>query len=93
MREGSEAPPAVGRDCKDRGHRLHLFWNIGAAFRGQEVALREAGGGRWEVYYCWKKIGVADFGVREGKPKGRYEQLTERRVGRRGSVNDVPEQV
>lgn len=82
----------------------NVFWNIGAAFRGQEVALRQTGEQRWEVYYCWKKIGVADQGARQGKPKGCYEQLAERTVGRRAgdpradprpgeSVNDVPEQV
>lgn len=84
----------VVRRVKSKGEITfrNVFWNIGAAFRGQEIALREIGGNRWEVYYCWKKIGVADFGARKGKPKGRYEQLADRRVGRRESVNDVPEQ-
>ena len=85
----------IVRKVKSKGEITfrNVFWNIGVAFRGQEVALRQIGEQRWEVYFCWKKIGVVDFEQRAGKAKGRYEQLTERRVGRRGSVNDVPEQV
>lgn len=61
----------------------NVFWSIGAAFRGEEIALRSSGEGRWDVYYCWKKIGVMDLASRSGKKKGRYEQLRERSVGRR----------
>lgn len=93
----------VVRKVKAKGEITfnNVFWMIGAAFRGQEVALRPVGEDRWDVYYCWKKIGTADFGKREGKEKYRYEPLSgrsgkpgkedpEEPGGDAGSVNDVP---
>lgn len=55
-----------------------LFGNhhhaIGAAFIGEQVALRASGEGRWDLYFCWKKLGVIDL---TGKlnPKGRINVL------------------
>ncbi len=60
----------------------NVLWSVGEAFSGQEVALRRTGEERFEIYYCWKRIGVADFGHhRAGGSKG-YAPLLERRVGR-----------
>lgn len=61
------------------GNRL---WSVGEAFRGQEVALRLAGEQRWEVYYCWKQIGVADLALHGTAGNRGCAPLTERRVGR-----------
>ena len=46
---------------------------VGAAFIGETVALRESGEGRWDLYYCWKRLGVVDLN-RTNKPKG-YQNL------------------
>jgi transposase InsO family protein len=96
----------VVRKVKSKGEITfnNVFWMIGRAFVGQEVALRPVGEDRWDAYYCWKKIGTADFGKRRGKEKFRYEPLSGRRGkadkgetgeagGDAGSVNDVPEQL
>jgi len=48
-----------------------MQWSIGEAMRDQEVALRQTGEERFEVYYCWKLLGVADLAVhRESGAKG-----------------------
>lgn len=59
-----------------------VLWTIGEAFSGEEVALRDAGEDRLEVYYCWKKLGVIDFADHRGKGGGGCGVLTERTVGR-----------
>lgn len=59
-----------------------VLWSIGEAFRGQEVALRQVGEERHEVYYCWKRIGVADFGLHRATGEKGYAALEDRRVGR-----------
>jgi transposase InsO family protein len=71
-----------------------VLWTIGEAFSGEEVALRETGEGRHEVYYCWKKLGVLDLLAHRDEGGGGCGVLTERTTGRREeSVKDVPEQV
>jgi transposase InsO family protein len=49
---------------------------IGSALVGEVVALREAGGGSHEVYYCWKRLGKIDLREAE-KTKGRQNELAE----------------
>lgn len=68
----------IVRKVKSKGEITfnNVCWAIGHAFRGQEVALRACGEGRWDVYYCWKKLGTADFHDRQGKKKWRYERLS-----------------
>lgn len=75
----------VVRMVKSKGEITfrNVFWTVGAAFKGQEVALRQISEECWEVYYCWKRIGVADFNRRAGKEKGRYETLSDRQIGRK----------
>ncbi len=68
-----------------------VLWTIGEAFSGEEIALRDAGGGRLEVYYCWKKIGVMDFGRHRDQGGASSGTLTERTVGR--SPEDEPDQI
>jgi transposase InsO family protein len=59
-----------------------VLWSIGEAFKGQEVALRQTGEERFEVYYCWKRIGVADFRLHRASGESGYAPLEDRRVGR-----------
>lgn len=61
----------------------NVLWSIGEAFKGQEVALRQVGEERFEVYYCWKRIGVADFALHRASGEKGYTPLEDRRVGRR----------
>ncbi len=49
---------------------------VGAAFIGETLALRESGEQRWDLYYCWKKLGVVDLN-RATKPKGYQNALVE----------------
>ncbi len=63
-----------------------ILWTVGEAFSGEEVALREAGEGRLEVYYCWKKLGVIDFKARAEDGTSGSGTLTERTTGRRPDV-------
>ena len=42
---------------------------VGSAFIGETVALRKSGEQRWDLYYCWKRLGVVDLN-RVTKPKG-----------------------
>ena len=60
----------------------NVLWSIGEAFKGQEVALRQVGEERFEVYYCWKRIGVADFALHRASGAKGYAPLEDRRVGR-----------
>jgi transposase InsO family protein len=60
----------------------NVLWSIGEAFKGQEVALRQTGEECYEVYYCWKPIGVADFAQRRRSGEKGYAPLSARRVGR-----------
>ncbi|WP_052574150.1 IS481 family transposase [Haloferula sp. BvORR071] len=59
-----------------------VLWSIGEAFKGQDVALRRVGEERFEVYYCWKRIGVADFARYRASGEKGYAPLEDRRVGR-----------
>ncbi|WP_367871345.1 IS481 family transposase [Luteolibacter sp. Populi] len=59
-----------------------VLWSIGEAFRGEDVALRQIGEESFEVYYCWKRIGVADFAQHRATGESGYAPLSERRVGR-----------
>ena len=56
----------------------NIFWQVGRGFSGQPVVMRPVGERRWDVVYCWKKIGLIDLDAVEGKPKGRYEPLSGR---------------
>lgn len=56
----------------------NVFWSIGRAFSGQKVVMRPVGERRYEVVYCWKRIGVMDFNQTGNKPKGNYERLMKR---------------
>jgi len=60
----------------------NVLWSIGEAFKGQEVALRQVGEERFDVYYCWKRIGVADFARHRLSGETGYAALEDRRVGR-----------
>ncbi|MBX3742054.1 MAG: IS481 family transposase [Akkermansiaceae bacterium] len=68
------------RMVKSKGEMTfrNVFWTVGRAFAGQKVVMRPAGERRWEVVYCWKRIGVLDLEAMEGKSKGWYEPLRER---------------
>jgi transposase InsO family protein len=59
------------------------LWAIGEAFSGEEIALREVGENRHEVYYCWKKLGVMDLGAAPDPAGSTYRQLSERAKSRR----------
>lgn len=74
----------------------NMFWSIGRGLSGQKVVMRPIGERRWEVVYCWKRIGVMDLNEVERKPKGYYEKLLSRSdqpEDDTGSVNNLPEQV
>lgn len=60
----------------------NVLWSVGEAFKGQEVALRQTGEGRHEVYYCWKRIGVVDIAHHRASGSKGYAALLDRRVGR-----------
>ena len=64
------------------------LWAVGEAFSGEEVALRETGDGRFEVYYCWKRLGVIDLKACGEAKSGCYRVLSER--AKRMSVPDGP---
>jgi transposase InsO family protein len=49
---------------------------IGSALVGETVALRAAGDGCHEVYYCWKKLGTIDLRAAV-KDKGHQNELTD----------------
>ena len=91
-------PGEETRMVKSKGEMTfrNIFWNVGRAFTGQKVALRPLGERRWEVVYCWKRIGIIDLDETGGKPKGWYEPLMDR-FDQDGNptrgVNDVPEQM
>jgi transposase InsO family protein len=61
------------------------FFGIGQPFVGKTVALRPRGEDLFEVYYCWKSLGLADLRL-PAKPKFRYEPLIR-------PVKDVSERV
>lgn len=81
-----------------------VMWSIGEAMRDQEIALRQIGEERYEVYYCWKRLGVLDLAEHRASGAKGYASL-EREIrpllhepraphgGGVKSVNDVPEQV
>lgn len=68
------------RMVKSKGEMTfrNVFWTVGRAFAGQKVVMRPLGGRRWEVVYCWKRIGVLDLDATQGKSKGWYEPLRNR---------------
>lgn len=81
-----------------------VLWAVGEALNGEEVALRQIGEQRFEVYYCWKKLGVIDLSTRGEHAGGRHGVLIEKPSSRRivkdpeasqetESVKDVSEQV
>lgn len=81
-----------------------VLWTIGEAFSGEEVAMREIGEGRFDVYYCWKKLGVMDFTTRGGREDSICDTLADRAMARKPTVhktkpdltqcvNDVSEQM
>jgi len=49
---------------------------IGSALAGQMVALRGGAAGTWDVYYCWKKLGVI-HPAEATKEKGSQNRLLE----------------
>lgn len=61
------------------------FYTIGNGFVGKTVALRAREEDVFEVFYCWKSLGFANFKL-PAKEKYRYEALVR-------SVKDVPEHV
>jgi transposase InsO family protein len=63
------------------------LWSIGEGFSGEEVALRRTGEDRYEVYYCWQKLGVLNPNNPPEKGKVCYRLLTER-LKRRQKTND-----
>lgn len=65
------------------------LWIIGEAFGGEEVALRKSGEDRYDVYYCWKKLGVMDLSDPPVRGKVGLRFLTERRKSRQ-TENDLP---
>lgn len=74
----------------------NVFWTVGRAFAGQKVVIRPLCERRWEVVYCWKRIGEIDLDAMVGKSKGWYEPLRNRfdqKAEEPESVKDVPEQV
>jgi len=86
------------RMVKDKGEMTwrNVFWTVGRAFAGQKVVMRPLGERKWEVVYCWKRIGEIDLDAMEGKSKGWYEPLRNRfdqKAEDAKSVKDVPEQV
>lgn len=60
------------------------IWAIGEALGGEEVALRKTGEDRYEVYYCWKKLGVMDLSEPPEKGRVGYRLLTDRLRSRQG---------
>ena len=50
------------------------FFYIGSAYVGAPVALRHRGSDVWEVYYCWKRLGIIDLKTNP-KKKGRYHSI------------------
>jgi transposase InsO family protein len=96
LREAADwyEPGELVKRVKSKGEITfrNVFWSIGHAFRGEDIVLRPSGEGRWEVFYCWKRLGMMDFKALAGKPKGSYERLSCRFDGPE-CVNDVSEQV
>lgn len=47
---------------------------IGNAFIGESVAINQFDDLRWEVFYCWKSLGMIDLG-KATKPRNNYNAL------------------
>ncbi len=70
---------------------------IGRAFVGESVAINQLDEQRWEVFYCWKSLGMIDLS-QATKPRNNYNRLLPppRRLGVEGEeslsecVNHVP---
>lgn len=65
------------RTVKSKGEITfrNIFWMVGRAFAGEKVVMRPLAEKRWEVVYCWKRIGEIDLNAAGNKPKGWYEPL------------------
>lgn len=50
------------------------FYSVGSAYVGELLALRPLEEGRWEVYHCWRSLGVIDQ-TGPKQPKSRYQRL------------------
>lgn len=73
--EGEEVRPVKG---KGEITFKNIFWQVGRAFAGEKVVMRPLDERRWEVVYCWKRLGLIDLDAVEGKPKGSCERLLKR---------------
>lgn len=65
------------RRVKSKGEitfRNHFFY-VGGPFAGKPVALRPRGDDKWDVFYCWKRLGEIDLGAVH-KQKYRYHPLS-----------------
>ena len=50
------------------------FYMVGRAYTGEALALRPLGEQRWELYHCWRSLGVIDQ-TGPKSPKSRYQPL------------------
>ena len=96
-RASSRAMPASVPQCtsfyegadqvrKVKGKGEIMFRNrtyaMGSAFAGESVAINQFDDDRWEVFYCWKSLGMIDLNE-PAKPKNNYNRLlpSPRRLG------------
>lgn len=75
---------------KGRIRKDGVVWTIGEAFSGEEVALRQTGEGRHEVYYCWKKLGVMDSTTCQKRGGTSFGVLAERATARGSQTETQP---
>jgi transposase InsO family protein len=72
------------RKVKAKGEIMfkNRTFTIGRAFVGESVAINQFDEGSWEVFYCWKSLGIIDLSE-ASKPKNNYNQLlpSPRRLG------------
>ena len=47
---------------------------VGEGYKGELIALRQIGERRWDVYYCWRRIGAIDLNKQQ-KLKSYYTKL------------------
>lgn len=64
------------RRVKSKGEITYKnrFFHIGNAYVGEVIALRRIGERKWEVYHCWKSLGIVDLTL-PAKKKGRYHSI------------------
>ena len=87
------------RRVKSKGEIMfrNRTYIMGRAFAGESVAINQWNDHRWEVFYCWKSLGIIDLNE-PTKSKNNYNRLlpSPRRLGVEGkeehprSVKDVP---